>query len=208
MTPWSPGPVDAALRSLAPPGVRTGFRTIDERDVQRLHPVEAIAVERAVARRRHEFATGRVLLRELLGIDVAIPVGADRSPQLPEGVIGSLAHDADLAVAAVSRDAAICALGIDIEPATPLADDVAVVVLRDDEHGLDAHLAFTLKEAVYKAWSATGGALLEHQDVRVTVGDGRFRGEVVRCAAWFDGRYAIAAGRWLALVVVPGRTVT
>ena len=194
--------VEAALRSLAPSGVRTGARWIDERDVARLHPVEAAAVERAVERRRREFASGRALLRQLLGRDVPIPVRPDRSPQLPVGVAGSLAHDVDLAVGATSIGAGIAALGIDVEPRAPLSDEVAAVILRPDEAGLDAHLAFTLKEAVYKAWSAVGGELIDFDAVRLTLDGDRFSGEVVAVGRRFEGRYAAAGGRLLALVVV------
>ena len=55
----------------------------------------------------------------------------------------------------------IAALGIDVEPTGPLSAEMAAVILRPDEAGLDAHLAFTLKEAVYKAWSAVGGELID-----------------------------------------------
>ena len=112
-----------------------------------------------MAKRRHEFATGRALLRQLIGSDVAIPVGPDRAPVLPAGVRASLAHDHGLAVAAVTTDPRVRALGIDIEPVDPLPPDIATVVLRPDEVGLDAHHAFTMKEAAYKAWSRLGGAL-------------------------------------------------
>jgi len=194
--------VDAALRSLAPTGVRVGSRVIDGRDDGRLFPIEAGAVERAVARRRREFASGRVLLRQLLGGEIPIPVRPNRAPGLPDGVTGSLAHDAGLAVAAVSFDPQITALGIDVEPDVPLSADLAAMILRPDEAGLDAHLAFTLKEAVYKAWSTGGGELIDFAAVRLTLDRGAFSGEVVAAATRFDGRYASAAGRWLALVVV------
>ncbi len=197
-----PVEVDRVLQLLAPRGVITGCRPIDARDAALLFPIEIAAVERAVSRRRSEFATGRALLRQLIGRDVAIPVGANRAPQLPAGVVGSLAHDSHLAVAAVSQLPAVTAIGIDVEPAVALAADVASAVLRPDEHGLDAHLVFTLKEAVYKAWSAGGGRMLDHHDVRVTIGGDRFSGEVVQDASRFNGRYGSASGRWLALVVV------
>jgi 4'-phosphopantetheinyl transferase EntD len=196
--------VDAALRSLAPAGVRTGVRLIDERDIPRLYPVEAAAVARAVDRRRREFATGRALLRQLLGGDVPIPARPDRSPELPTGVAVSLAHDADLAVAAVAVDRRVAALGIDVEPATPLSVEMAATILRPDEAGLDAHLAFTLKEAVYKAWSTVGGELIDFDAVRLTLDGDRFSGEVVAVGRRFEGRFTAAGGRWLALVAVVG----
>jgi 4'-phosphopantetheinyl transferase EntD len=198
--------IAAVLASIAPPGVRTGCRVIAPADVAGLHPAEADAISRAVPRRQAEFASGRALLRDLLGAAVTIPVGADRRPDPPAGVVLSLAHDPQVAVAAVADQRLVDALGIDVEPDTPLDDAMAAAILRPDEEGLDAHLAFSLKEAVYKAWSNTGGRLLDHHDVRILsadAGTGRFVAVEVAEAHRFAGRYAQAAGRWLALVAIP-----
>jgi 4'-phosphopantetheinyl transferase EntD len=196
------------LAALAPSGVRVGWRRIDPDDLVSLHDVERLHVARAVDVRRWEFASGRALLRELIGAAVAIPSRPDRTAAFPPGWHGSLAHDRQVVVAAATDDRAVTALGIDVEPATTLSVDLARVVLRADEVGLDAHLAFTLKEAAYKAWSTLGGRLLEHHDVRLSVAADRFIAEVLDDGAVFTGRWARAAGRWLALVVVhndPGR---
>jgi 4'-phosphopantetheinyl transferase EntD len=192
--------------------VRTGCRAIMATDVPALHDVEAEAVARAVAQRRSEFASGRVLLRDLLEEDVTIPVLADRRPGLPDDVVGSLAHDREVAVAAIAGRAVASAVGIDIEPATPLDAAMAATILRSDEHGLDPHLVFTLKEAAYKAWSSGGGELLDHHEVRVTLNSARgsFVAIVTAGRGRFAGRFTRASGRWLALVVVdaaPGRFV-
>jgi 4'-phosphopantetheinyl transferase EntD len=161
--------IDEALRLLAGGRVMIGARAVDEHDIDLLLPAELAHVARAVPKRRREFATGRALLRALLGTDEAIEVADDRSPRLPLGVVASLAHDAHVAVAAVSTDPAIRAIGIDVEPDDPLSDDMARTILRPEETGLDAHLVFALKEAAYKAWSGLGGDLLDHHDVRVTL---------------------------------------
>jgi len=195
--------LDGALRALAPATVRTGSRSIGAADVAQLAPEEQAAVKRAVAKRQREFATGRVLLRQLLGRPEAIVVGAGRAPVWPAGFCGSLAHDDRYAVAAVTDDPAIRALGIDVEPTVPLGRDLAALILRPDEGALDAHLAFSLKEAAYKAWSATGGRLLDHLDVRVTVHDDRFEALVVDDGVRLGGRFTTVNGRTLALVVVP-----
>jgi enterobactin synthetase component D len=195
--------IDEALRALAPPTVRIGSRCIDPADLARLEPVERAAVERAVAKRRNEFATGRVLLRELIGCRGGIAVAESRAPRWPPGFCGSLAHDHGCAVAAVTDDRSIRALGIDVEPTAPLAPDLARLILRADESGIDAHLAFSLKEAAYKAWSATGGRLLDHHEVRLTIGAGHFDAVVVDDGVTFAGRFAIVGERTVALVVVP-----
>lgn len=199
-----------ALRAIAPAGVAVGARAITAADEAHLHPTEAAHVSRAVDKRRFEYATGRRLLRELLATDVTIPTAPDRKPVFPDDTVGSLAHDDTVAVAAVARADAFTALGIDVEPTLPLDEAMAAVILRPDET-IDAHLAFTLKEAVYKAWSVTGGPMLGHHDVRLELGDQdpvsgavSFRGEVVDADTILTGRYTQAEGRWLALVSVAG----
>jgi 4'-phosphopantetheinyl transferase EntD len=190
-----------ALNSLAPSAVRVAWRRIDADDVATLHHVERLHIARAVDVRRWEYASGRALLRELIGEDVAIPSRPDRTAALPPGWVGSLAHDREVVVAAVSNHRAVTAVGIDVEPTTALPDDIAVAVLRSDEAGLDAHLAFTLKESAYKAWSTLGGRMLEHHDVRLSVVERHFVAEVVADGMTLRGRWGRTADRWLALVV-------
>lgn len=212
------GDVERALRRLAggasghAASITVGARAIDRDDIGSLHPVELEAVARAVPKRQREFATGRALLRELLGTTEAIPVNRDRSPDWPPGVVGSLAHDRSVAVAAVATDARIRALGIDVEPDDPLTPEMSAAILRHDERELDAHLAFALKEAAYKAWSTLGGPILDHHDVRVrllgdddhrSAGVERFSAEVVDTTfgTTFGGMFCRTQGRFLVLVI-------
>jgi 4'-phosphopantetheinyl transferase EntD len=165
-------------------------------------PNERTSIAGAVAGRRAEFATGRALLRQLIGDEIEIPVGSDRRPRLPDGITASLAHDRDLAVAAVTTRPTCRALGIDIEPATALDEDVARLICGPQERHLDAHLVFVLKEAVYKAWSSLGGRMLEHSEVSVEVdpSGSYFTATVTPDEASFAGRYTLVDGRYLALV--------
>jgi 4'-phosphopantetheinyl transferase EntD len=196
--------IDHALRSLAPSWVRTGARAVDISDLDGLWPSERAAVRGAVIGRQTEFATGRALLRQLIGQNVEIGVGATRRPLLPPGIVGTLAHDHQIALAAVTRRSSCSALGVDLEPAVGLSPEDAQVVLRPEERDLDAHLVFVLKEAVYKAWSALGGPLIEHHDVTVSIdGSGRdFTASIGPNACRFAGRYIAVEGRYVALVVV------
>jgi 4'-phosphopantetheinyl transferase EntD len=156
--------------------------------------------------RRVEFATGRALLRELLDTGDAIGVLASRAPALPDGWVGSLAHDPEVAVAVVAPAGRYGALGVDVEATGAMDVDETAIVLRPDEAGLDARLAFTLKEAAYKAWSGLGGRLLDHHDVRLAVGDdGAFAATVDGGALVLPGRYVEVAGRFLALAWAPRR---
>ncbi len=77
------------------------------------------------------------------------------------------------------------------------------IVVRDDDSAAEPRLVFVLKEATYKAWSGLGGRILDFHDVRLTLDDGRFVGEVLPDGLRFEGRWAQTAERWLALTSVP-----
>jgi 4'-phosphopantetheinyl transferase EntD len=198
--------IAGALRSLAPTWVSTGVRVIDVTDVDDLRPGERAVVAGAVDQRQAEFATGRALLRQLIGDHIEIGVGPDRRPLLPLGVIGTLAHDREYAVAAATTRTTCGALGIDIEPFAVFTPEEARTILCHDERHIDPHLAFVLKEAVYKAWSWSGGRLLDHDEVVLDVDESRQRfTAVVRAGpATFAGRYVEVEGRRLALVITEG----
>ncbi len=200
--------IAASLRSLAPAGVRSGARSITERDVPRMLDDERDEVRSAVAKRRREFATGRVLLREVIGREVTIPVGIDRRPVLPPDVVGSLAHDEYVAVAAVAAAAEFAAVGIDIGRQDELEPDIVSAILRPDDEVGDPVLAFVLKEAAYKAWSGIGGRMLDHHEVRLKVAGNAFTATVQPDGVKLAGRLALSSRSWLALVVVPRRAVT
>ena len=149
---------------------------------------------RAVASRRREFATGRALLRDLLGAtwrSASGPIGRRPGPPAPS------AHwpTAGPSPSRSRPDAeVVAAFGVDLEPATastrPRRGDPAA-----GRGGADAHLAFTLKEAVYKAWSALGAAMLEHHDVRGRAGaPGWFDATEVTGGTSLAGRFAVAGG--------------
>lgn len=192
----------AAVRSIAPDDVDVGCRRVADHDIADLHPIEVEIVRTAQHRRRSEFATGRVLLREMLGIDVAIPREPRGNPRLPSGVRASIAHDAEWAVGAISRAPHVTALGIDLEADTVLDPTEVSIIVGPDDEVTDPLLTFVQKEAIYKAWSALGGRILEHHDVTVRSGSHDFSGEVVADGTTFVGRHTVALQRRLALVVV------
>jgi 4'-phosphopantetheinyl transferase EntD len=194
--------VGASLRALAPAGVRTACRAIDPNDWAGLHEAERRLVARAVPKRQHEFASGRAALHGLLASSGPILADGRRAPAWPAGACGSLAHDDQYVVAAVSTDPGVVALGIDVEPATPLSADLAAVILRPDERHVDAHLAFALKEAVYKAWSSLGGDVLEHHEVALTLRGSHLMATVDGAGRRFRGRFTTVCGHIVALVVV------
>jgi 4'-phosphopantetheinyl transferase EntD len=200
--------IDDVLRRLAPDGVATASRPITADDERSLHAVELAAISTAAARRRREFATGRALLRQLLGRDIAIPASGDRRPAVPDEWVASLAHDAHVAVAALAPAWRVQALGIDIERKGTLDRDVVDVVVRPDDVVSDPLLAFVLKEASYKAWSTIGGRMLEHHDVHISAESpdatcSAFVATILPDRVELHGRYASSGDAWLALVAVP-----
>lgn len=195
------GRLELALAGLVPSEVRVGALGIDPRWIVELLPEELDAVRSAVATRRAEFATGRALLHRLTGSADAIGVLADRSPRWPEGLVGSLSHDDRTAVAAVTAAAPGRAIGVDLEVRGALHGDEAAFVLRPDDAEVDPCAAMCMKEAVYKAWSALGGPVLEFSDVRVRVDGERFEAEVLGTSRVFDGRWTAVEDRWLAVSI-------
>jgi len=105
--------IGLTLRAVAPCGVRVGARSISTDDEQLLLSSELVAIASAAPKRRLEFATGRVLLRAVVGCEVAVPAGPDRRPILPPGVVASLAHDDCVAVAAATETDVAAAIGIE-----------------------------------------------------------------------------------------------
>ncbi len=116
---------------------------------------------------------GRDLLTRLGHEPCAIPKGDSGAPQWPAGIVGSFAHDGDIAVAAIARSHEFGAVGIDIEPAEALPDELRELVVtprerpRLSEDSFQGRLLFAAKEAVYKAVAARDGLLLDYQDIDV-----------------------------------------
>ena len=132
-----------------------------------LHPAE-VAFGRALPEaRRAGWVGGRVALRAALAaVGVEAPEAMLSSPRgaplLPSGAVGSVSHKRTVAVALCARAASPRAtIGIDVEDLRPLRTDIASRVLTSDELAIlpadgparDAAvlLAFSAKEAIYKA---------------------------------------------------------
>jgi 4'-phosphopantetheinyl transferase EntD len=118
------------------------------------------------------------LLADIGFDDFAILRTPSGAPAWPDGITGSLAHDDEMAVAAVAPVSQIGSLGIDVEPARPLPDDIfALVATRADvTRAADRHLAgrilFSAKEAVYKAVYPLDRQILGYEDITVDLNAG------------------------------------
>ena len=171
---------DGSMRSLLPPEVVLVEAGAGEWEAPPLREESAL-VERAVLRRRREFAAGRACARralELLGFPPApLPAGPNRAPLWPEGAVGSITHCGDYCAAAVARTATVRALGIDAELNEPLPPGVAELVCTPAERDWvsaagpgPVHwptLIFSAKESLYKAWQPLTGGWLGYLDAEL-----------------------------------------
>ncbi|WP_313195405.1 4'-phosphopantetheinyl transferase superfamily protein [Shinella zoogloeoides] len=167
----------AQMNRLALPAVRLGCRLIRDGDEALLLPEEAAALPARRLAARRASGAARALARDLLTaegmISVAIGRGPAGDPLWPAGFAGSLAHDDEMAVAVIARKADIPSLGIDVEPAEPLPDEIAALAVMSGDvlEGVDPRLAtrllFSAKEAVYKAAYPLDEEILGYEHIGV-----------------------------------------
>jgi 4'-phosphopantetheinyl transferase EntD len=202
------------LRPILPDAVLVAEMDPRDADPATLHSAEQAAVEGAVDKRRREHAAGRLLARALLA-RLGVRLGpllndAAGAPLWPDGVVGSITHCATRCAVAVTNLGG--SIGIDVEPAEPLPEGVAPLVVSAREHAAFAalppalahvadRLVFSGKEAFYKAVYPRVGHYLDFTDVTLLLaGDGTFRVTLLRQAppypsgATFTGRYRVADG--------------
>ncbi len=162
-------------------GVRIGARRVSPGDEAAFDDPGNVERGSNLPRRRASGAA-RIVARRLIGEltgNASAPLRRSPSgaPVWPEGVVGSLAHDDEFAVAAVALRSAVARLGVDIEPAEPLPSDLVDRVLSAGEKRLTnndrvaGHLIFSAKEAVYKALNALDGSPLEYDDIEIRLAE-------------------------------------
>ena len=154
--PWQDEPIDyrcAAMRFSREPGQAAPGIVLPDR------------IARAAPRRRAEWLAGRrcasEALRLLTGQGACLGMASDRSPLWPDGIVGSISHSGDVAIAIAAR-AGSCrgiGIGIDIERlmdgqgASEVASE-ALTLLERRRLGNDPFsvtLAFSAKESLFKA---------------------------------------------------------
>jgi 4'-phosphopantetheinyl transferase EntD len=203
----------ALLSSVLPPAVVTVARLSDD-DAGPLHPTEEPAVARAVSTRRAEFRTARACAREALASlgspTEAVPVGEERAPVWPDGVVGSITHTRGFRGAAVAWRSAVRSVGIDAEVHDALPDGVLDAVSSETERAVLGRLAgerpdvswdrllFSAKESVYKTWFPLTGRWLGFEDAElVPAVDGTFVARLLVDGPTVDGAVVSSfAGRW------------
>ena len=196
----------SAIDTLAFPGVAVGHRLISPGDEHALLKEEVPALAASVVKVRRASGAARIVARQLLTqlgyANCALPKGPAGAPVWPAGIVGSLAHDSRVAVAAVGMRADVGALGIDVEPAECLPSELLDLVVTPQERlnlGDDVYrgrLLFVAKEAVYKAVYPLDQTFLEHHDVEINLSE---RKAVVRSGRVVELRFSISAHHLVAL---------
>ena len=162
--PPHPARPSALLQSLFPPGV-SAAELRSPADSGQLLPAEAASLGNCVDKRRQEFAAGRLCVRRaaqhLGAAAFPLPIGADRSPQWPAQVTGSITHTDGFCGAVVADRRQFLGLGIDAEVSGRVTAElwphlfvpgeiVWLRRLRPVEQPHAATLLFAAKEAFYK----------------------------------------------------------
>lgn len=170
-------PLATALKSIAPPGVLVGHRVIRRGDDDGLLPEERIGFRPSAPKIYRQSGAARIVARHLLSIlgfsSVALPRSMSGAAVWPPGVIGSLAHDEEVAVAAITNSSQFSALGIDVEPAVPLPPELVMLVATSAERRcyssavIGSRILFAIKEAIYKALNPLDDLFLDFQDIEV-----------------------------------------
>lgn len=196
---------------------------LDEHDFARC----GIAPVRGVAKRQSEHLAGRLCAREALrrltGEAYVPTIGDDRSPQWPEGVVGSITHGKGWAAALVAPANQWRALGLDVEQLLPTAralrlegeiltraEQARLIGMSDDERAQRISLTFSLKESLFKAlYPLTLTRFYFHDAELLECGEdsARLRLLIDLHADWptgseLDGQFVLFDGQVLSLVAV------
>ncbi|PTX47908.1 4'-phosphopantetheinyl transferase EntD [Gemmobacter caeni] len=189
--------LSVAARDLLPAAVGVGVS-----DPQGDHPPFPGEEASGLPQRLAEFRAGRVAVREAMAMiglpPLPVPMGEDRAPVWPRGLIGSISHSAQLCLAAVAVPSPLRGLGVDLEPALPLEDDLRAAVLRPEEEHYDPHrakLVFAAKEAAYKAQYGLSRTLFDFHVLSVDLQPGSFTATFQEEITPFRGGH-ILHGRW------------
>lgn len=139
-------------------------------------------IARAGAKRRAEFAAGRILARRVLqdlGIaPCALPATSAGAPKWPAGVKGSLSHATGHCLVAATRNPQILTVGLDLETDLPLAREVEALTCTPRERAWIRQLSgqlreaapallFSAKEAFYKCQHPITGLFIDFLEVEL-----------------------------------------
>lgn len=179
-----------------------------------LWPVERAAAATMKPHRAAAYASGRRAAHAALaalGVGARPVTSCGRKPRWPAGVVGSIAHSRALAVAVVARRRQALGVGVDVEAEGRVGARLAKRVLVDPERRrlAQAHwtLAFSAKEAVYKAVNPVVGEYLGFGDVQIEIAGETFSAvavpgrESAAMVAAGAGFFRQVCGHWLTVFV-------
>lgn len=192
---------ERALAALLPAGVIGCAVTCRAGNIDTLAPLFPEEIDerllRSVEKRQREFRAGRDAARRALSVlgvpACSIPKDPTGPPCFPAGITGSITHagrDLTLAISVATREPIL--LGVDAEEVRPIDDDVTARVVTKAELAAIARLgfgslaplvAFSAKEAVYKALYPRYRTFLEFHDVQLTADDGALRAHAAKLNA-------------------------
>ncbi|MFK7861981.1 MAG: 4'-phosphopantetheinyl transferase [Granulosicoccus sp.] len=148
-----------------------------------LYDEELPVIKSAAQQRRNTFSSGRSCARAVMlqaGLPAcALPRYDDGSVQWPEGLLGSVSHTNEWAVAAVAVSAmceAKC-IGIDLERIKPLNEGVINLIATSAERkelaaasspAWHSMALFSIKESIYKCLARDFGQFIDFQDVEIS----------------------------------------
>ena len=143
-------------------------------------------LSKAVPKRKAEFLAGRFIVQQAMKIlrqpIVDIPIGKNRSPQWPQGIIGSISHSGERAFCLLTRvhTRKSTRLGIDYEQyiTEHLVAGIQGSILNDEEAKLCRRsaydfnkaltLVFSAKESLFKALYPSVNRYFDFLDASVT----------------------------------------
>jgi len=135
--------VSELIKSIAEPSILIGHRFIVNGDEDALRLEEAVCFQGAISKVRRQAGAARIVARQLLSRlnynDVAIAKASSGAPLWPAGIVGSLAHEERVALAAVARKADFLTLGVDIESAEDLPEGLVGIIATPTEQSWYGH---------------------------------------------------------------------
>ena len=149
-----------------------------------LHNLSLPSNHQLSQKRLADFSTGRycaIKALEQLGINNSIiPIGKDREPIWPEGIVGSISHCDSLTGAIVAKSSDHISLGLDIEEIGRVTPDLWDLVFTENEKNYLSGLSeenmlvqstafFSIKEAFYKFQHPLTKTFLDFLDVEVVM---------------------------------------
>ena len=198
------------LEKIKPDGAVTATVPID--GSHWLFDAERYYVSDAVEKRKNEFAAGRAAARSALrkiGLEAKPILRADdRTPIWPSDAVGSISHAEGFAVALVGRAEHAAGLGVDIEDAAPLKENIRKHVLTTRElleleeepivaNSARCKVTFVAKEALFKSIYPLTHKPFGFLDARIELReDQNWTVTVSRAATGLASEYEIGQGKW------------